>query len=422
MLPEDPGAFIARSIDRTRLVAGHLLPTDTNPVPRRWTHVTKVDPEPAKRFPLLYPLYLQHTDAVSVGGSSNVTGANTEAMFDLVDAAAPPAVHEPSEARHVTDETRRKAAMLAIPEVLNGSSDALVGTLGEGIEYLREEMLPETIERKVPWLPARLRDSAADLLTSWLLEEAVFEAYIIQNPDSAAAERSGVTDDDVLGPTAARRHATAADRHLHSEIVYVEYSGTYGGEEAAAVLEAIDGVLTGARIWYGGGIDDREKTETMLSAGADTVVVGDVFHRVAREETDLCARAAADPDLDATADLARVADWLAEQVRIGETSAAAYLRTIPGVSRPDDLATRYLSLSVALWLAVASGAVDPSDTTRTERRDAVREAWSVGYRDLVGAVPGGEAAAGAFLADVATLAGGTDEAALPVEHLSTYDG
>jgi hypothetical protein len=47
-------------------VAARLLPVDTNPVPRMWTHLTKVDPEDRKRLPLLYPRYLRHTDAVVV--------------------------------------------------------------------------------------------------------------------------------------------------------------------------------------------------------------------------------------------------------------------------------------------------------------------------------------------------------------------
>jgi phosphoglycerol geranylgeranyltransferase len=56
----------AALVDVAAVATGTLLPVDTNPVPG-WSHVTKVDPEPARRLPLLYPLYLRHTDAVAVG-------------------------------------------------------------------------------------------------------------------------------------------------------------------------------------------------------------------------------------------------------------------------------------------------------------------------------------------------------------------
>ncbi|MFC7080692.1 hypothetical protein [Halorussus caseinilyticus] len=96
----------ARSLGRVgrgmTLAARTVLPVDTNPVPADWTHVTKVDPENAKKLPLLYPVYLRHTSAVSVGGSADVTARNTEETFDLLAPASVPVFHEPSGPRHVT--------------------------------------------------------------------------------------------------------------------------------------------------------------------------------------------------------------------------------------------------------------------------------------------------------------------------------
>lgn len=58
-------------------------------------------------------------------------------------------------------------------------------------------------------------------------------------------------------------------------IFYIEYSGTYGGprDVTAAVKYLNETVLL-----YGGGIKRRARTEEILNAGADAVVVGDCFH------------------------------------------------------------------------------------------------------------------------------------------------
>ena len=348
------------------LAARTVLPVDTNPVPAEWTHVTKVDPEEAKKLPLLFPLYLQHTSAVSVGGSADVTASNTEETFDLLAPTSVPVFHEPSGPRHVTSRTREQADLLAIPEVLNGDSESLVGTLGAGTEYIREELVPDLLDDELPWLPAFAADPLADLATSWLLAEAVFEAYVIQNPDSAAAREANVSEADLLSPREAKQRAMAAERHLESELIYLEYSGTYGGTEAAEILGAISDGLTWSRLWYGGGLDSREHAEAMLDAGADTVVVGDVFHRIADEEADVCQRAArdlgADADIEADSGLTtgEVREWVRENVPVADSNAAAYLATIPSVADPERLAERYLTATVRAWLSLQDLAADES--------------------------------------------------------------
>jgi phosphoglycerol geranylgeranyltransferase len=58
------------------------------------------------------------------------------------------------------------------------------------------------------------------------------------------------------------------------EIVYVEYSGTYGDEGVvAAAAEATDE----ATLFYGGGIHDYDSSYAM-ARHADVVVVGDLAH------------------------------------------------------------------------------------------------------------------------------------------------
>lgn len=335
-----------------RFAARTLTSLNTNPVPAEWRHVTKVDPEDRKKLPVLFPLYLRHTDAVSVGGSSDVNARNTEETFELLGQVPDlPAFHEPSAARHVTEATIEASEFLAIPEVLNGDSESLVGTLGEGTAYIRDEMVPSMLAEKVPsFAMRRWGDRLADFLTSLLLSKAVFEAYVIQNTDSAAAREGNVTEADLLSPTEARQRAMAAERHLESELVYVEYSGTFGGDEAVDLVASIRDGLTWSRLWYGGGLDSRENVRRILDAGADTVVVGDVFHDVADEEWRFFEDARAD-GVDATFEAADA--WLADEVAVEDTAAARYLSTIPGVDDPVGTARQYLARTVHALLALS---------------------------------------------------------------------
>jgi phosphoglycerol geranylgeranyltransferase len=339
-----------------------LLGLDTNPVSAEWNHITKVDPESGKKLPLLYPAYLAHSSAISVGGSRDVTDKNTEETFDLVTQTATPAFHEPSEATHVTGETRDQADFLAVPEVLNGDTEALIGTLGRGLEYVRTDLGPAMVEDKVG-LPLNgfFGDRVSDFAAGYLMQDAVFEAYIIMNLDSAAAREANVTEDDLLSPQQAKERALAAEHHLESEIIYLEYSGTFGGDEAADLLEAIDDGVSWSRIWYGGGLDSRENVNKVLDAGADAVVVGDVFHRVAEVEADLIAQAR--EEFDASADHEALREWVEETVDVAETEAGRYLSTIQHVTSPDEQASEYLATAVELALVldeIAAGLDDPA--------------------------------------------------------------
>ncbi|WP_436901317.1 geranylgeranylglyceryl/heptaprenylglyceryl phosphate synthase [Halovenus halobia] len=347
-----------------------MLGLDTNSVPSDWNHITKVDPEGGKHLPLLFPNYLSHTSAVSVGGSRDVTDENTEETFALLSDSGATAFHEPSAATHVTEQTREHSAFLAVPEVLNGDSESLVGTLGEGLNYVREDLGPELLERKLGLpLDGLFGDRATDFIAGMMMKEAVFEAYIIMNTDSAAAREGNVTEDDLLTPQQAKERALAAQHHLDSEVIYLEYSGTYGGDEAAEILDAIDDGVSWSQIWYGGGLDNRENAEQVLDAGADAVVVGDVFHRVATAEADLFAQAQAEFDDETSAGELR--DWVADNIAIEDSAAVSYLSTIPDVENPQERAIEYLAAGIEFGLAVTAVADALSDPTAEEIRSAV---------------------------------------------------
>lgn len=346
-----------------RIAGRQVLRLNTNPVPDDWTHVTKIDPEPEKLLPLLYPLYLQHTDAISVGGSQSVDDQTTEETFELLDWTTVPMFHEPSAATHVTNRTLDQAEFLAIPEVLNGDSTALVGTLGEGLEYVRGSLAPQELSERLPfWLPSGPRNRLVDFLTSWLLHEAVFEAYIIQNPESAAAREANVSEEDVLSVEEARRRGMAAERHLGSEIIYVEYSGTYGGDEAVATIEALDESTSWSRIWYGGGLASRPQVSAVREAGADTVVVGNAFHEIAREEQALCRQASDELAIDS--DRYTVRKWIERNIDLTDSDAVRYLDTTTDLERTHPVVMEYLTATLQLWLYItdlSAGEADAAD-------------------------------------------------------------
>jgi phosphoglycerol geranylgeranyltransferase len=410
---------VGRLAAAARIAARTALPVDSNPVPAEWEHITKVDPEGGKRLPLAYPLYLRHTDAVSVGGSRDVTAGNTEATFELLAHTETPAFHEPSAPDHVTDATREQAAFVAIPEVLNGSVEAMVGTLGDGIEYVRDDLAPARIDSKAPWLPQGVKDRLAEFAASWMLADSNFEAYVIQNPDSAAAREAGVTESEVLDPEEAAHRAMAAERRMGSEILYVEYSGTYGDEEGKGVVSAIEEATNWSRLWYGGGIDAREAATEMLDAGADAVVVGDAFHEVAEEEAELAADAVGAEELPADTDLVAVEEWIADQVDPGATRAAQYLSTIPSVEKPATSALDYLATGVWTQLRLDELAENAEADSGREVRELLREEGVPGGHEFAELGERGTAYAQAAAVAVVESKLGVESDTLPADHLGT---
>jgi len=368
---------LARRFERVAALASTggrtLLGLDTNPVPAEWTHITKVDPEREKQLPLLFPAYLAHSSAVSVGGSRDVTDQNTAETFELVTQTETPAFHEPSEADHVTEETRDQADFLAVPEVLNGDTEALIGTLGRGLEYVRTDLGPSMVEQKTG-LPLNdfFGNRLSNFAAGYLMEEAVFEAYIIMNLDSAAAREANVTEDDLLSPQQAKERALAAEHHLESEVIYLEYSGTFGGDEAVDILEAVDEGVSWSHIWYGGGLDSRENAEKVLDAGADAVVVGDVFHRVADVEADLIEQAR--EEFDAETDHETIREWVTDTIDVADSDAGRYLSTISSVSDPHEQASEYLATAVEVALAIDEIAGELNDPDASDIESAVADA------------------------------------------------
>jgi phosphoglycerol geranylgeranyltransferase len=209
-----------------------------------WDHILKVDPDKELVDGETYAdVVTCGTDAIEVGGT---TGVTEEKMADVVEACAEydvPLYVEPSNPANVV--YRGGVDGYLVPAVLNAGDIAWLS--GVQKEWVR-------IDDDIDW---------ASTFT---------EGYIVLNADSAAA---ALTQSDCdLSPADVAAYAEVGEQMLGQEIVYAEYSGTFGDPEVvAAAADALDE----ATLFYGGGIHDYESANTMADH-ADTVVVGDLVH------------------------------------------------------------------------------------------------------------------------------------------------
>ncbi|QRV15754.1 heptaprenylglyceryl phosphate synthase [Haloterrigena salifodinae] len=234
------------------------------------THVTKIDP--AKSLPADLSV-LEGTDLVLVGGSDDVTEANTLEAIAAIDDAVPslPVFQEPYSSSHVSKSTIEAADYLSVPAVYNGDREHFVGKhvdLFTEVGSKPEALLGASLPVVGDLISSKGADAVADLATN-----VVGEGYVIQHLESTAAATSGV--EATYSPEQVAGAALATETFYGFPIFYIEYSGTYGGP---ADVEAAARYLEETALFYGGGIDSRAKATEILEAGADAIVVGDCFH------------------------------------------------------------------------------------------------------------------------------------------------
>jgi phosphoglycerol geranylgeranyltransferase len=234
------------------------------------THVTKVDP--AKPLPSDLDV-LEGTDLVLVGGSDNVTEANSlEAIERVADAFSEvPVFQEPYSSSHVSRDTVEAADAVSIPAVYNGDRDHFVG---KHVDLFTEvgQKPDELLGSSVPLVGNLIASKGVEVVAE-LADKLVGEGYVVQHLESTAAAVSGV--DATYTPEEVAGAALATESFYGFPIFYVEYSGTYGGTND---VEAAARYLDETMLFYGGGIDSAEKSAEVLEAGADAIVVGDCFH------------------------------------------------------------------------------------------------------------------------------------------------
>jgi phosphoglycerol geranylgeranyltransferase len=229
-----------------------------------WDHVVKIDPDKTLADGETFvDVCRTGTDAIEIGGTLDITAENMRAVAEPCAAAC--ADHgvdcyiEPSHAEAVVDTEGLDGYL--VPIVFNAGDISWV--TGMHKEWVR---LDEGID--------------------WARTDT--EAYIVCNPDSSVAKYTGADCD--LDSEDIAAYATIAERMFGQEIIYVEYSGTYGDP---AIVGAAKEALADATLFYGGGIGDYESAYEMGSR-ADTVIVGDLVHDVGVDAVEETVRGAKD--------------------------------------------------------------------------------------------------------------------------------
>ncbi len=209
---------------------------------KNWRHVVKLDPDkPADEW-LIEQVIASGTDAIIVGGTQNITREKVLKLFKLLKPYKLPKILEVSTIESITFGFDG----YLIPVVLNaGDPKWIIGAHKEAVKL------------------------AGDLM-EW--DEVLPEGYIILNPECAAfkltAARHPLSEQDILA------YARCGENLFSLPLIYLEYSGTFGNPK---LVSQIKSGLTKAKVFYGGGIDNAQKAETM-SKVADTIIVGNMIY------------------------------------------------------------------------------------------------------------------------------------------------
>ena len=224
----------------------------------QWNHVTKVDPDKALHDGDTYASIANTgTDAIILGGTTNVTEARVQPILDALSSTEIPIFVEPT--YHPSSHTEALSGYL-LPIVLNAGDTTWI--TGAHHEWIR----------------------SSDLEWDYVHPEA----YIVLNPASSVATYTQADCD--LETDAVVAYAELAEQILGQQIVYLEYSGTLGDP---AVVAAARDALSSAQLFYGGGIHDYDSAYEMATV-ADTVVVGDALHEAGIGAVEATVRGARD--------------------------------------------------------------------------------------------------------------------------------
>jgi phosphoglycerol geranylgeranyltransferase len=213
-----------------------------------WDHIVKLDPDKELYGDETFDdVCATGTDAVEIGGTLGMTEEKMSRFVEpCIEACAAHDVDcyiEPSHADVVVHDENLDGFL--VPVVLNAGDPFWL--TGAHSHWVKED-------RDIDWA------------------RTFTEAYIVLNPDSSVAEYTEADCD--LDAADAAAYAEVAERMFGQEIVYVEYSGTFGDPE---VVGAAHDALDEATLFYGGGIGDYDAAYEM-GRHADTVVVGDLVH------------------------------------------------------------------------------------------------------------------------------------------------
>jgi phosphoglycerol geranylgeranyltransferase len=210
-----------------------------------WDHVLKVDPDKSLvEGETFEDVMKTGTDAIQVGGTLDITQEKMQRVIDACRKHDVPLYQEPSNPAVVVEDDALDGYL--VPVVMNAGDPFWI--TGAHKEWVRISEL------------------------DW--ERTATEAYIVLNPEASVAEYTDADCDLDADEVAA--YATVSERMVGQDIVYVEYSGTFGDTD---VVGAAQDALDEATLFYGGGIQDYDDAYEM-GQHADTIVVGDLLHDV----------------------------------------------------------------------------------------------------------------------------------------------
>jgi len=223
----------------------------------QWDHVLKVDPDKdLVAGDTFEDICTSGTDAIEIGGTTGMTEEKMERVVSACREYDVPLFQEPSNPGVVIEDPGLDGYL--IPTVFNaGDPFWITGAHKE-------------------W--ARLDD------VEW--DRTHTEAYVVLNPEASVAEYTEANCD--LDAEEVGAYASIAEHLFGQEIVYLEYSGTFGDPE---IVETATNAIDDATLFYGGGIHDYDSAATM-GAVADVVVVGDLVHEEGVEAVEATVRGA----------------------------------------------------------------------------------------------------------------------------------
>ncbi len=208
---------------------------------KNWEHITKLDPDKHISKDNLKTIVESGTDAIMISGTQNITGKNVSLLISMLKDYEIPKILEP-----------------ATPEAV----------MYEHIDYIFVPLVLNSTD--LDWIVGKHKDWIMNQTIDW--KKVIPEAYIVLNPLSAVAKltksKTDLTSDEVIA------YALYAEKYLHLPIIYIEYSGTYGDPQ---LVKQLSESLSEASLFYGGGIDTKEKAAEMKRY-VDVIVVGNVVY------------------------------------------------------------------------------------------------------------------------------------------------
>ena len=207
---------------------------------KKWKHVMKLDPDKKISEKNLEKIIVSGSDALMVSGTQNVTRRKVEKILGMIKKYDIPKVLEPPHPDCIVDGFD----YVFVPCVIN--SDETMWVVDKHKEWIEKYDI------------------------NW--EIVVPEAYIVLNPDSMVGKvtkaKTNIEKKEIVA------YAVCAEKFFNFPIVYIEYSGKYGDPE---IVRAVHKSLEKSLLFYGGGINSREKASEMAKY-ADTIVVGNAAY------------------------------------------------------------------------------------------------------------------------------------------------